>query len=210
VTQRAGQRAGPHMQPRVALTESAEALQAQMMPHVPEHTLVLDVIHATEYRWDTATALLGETHPHRTTWVRTYLEPWLSGEPDAVIAALEAEAPAPTWTATRRQAVRRTVGYQRTRPYMRYHEYLAWGWPIGTGVIEGACRHLVNDRMEQSGMRWTTAGAQAVLDLRAVRLNGQWDAYGQFHRHQQHGRLLYGRSAPAPALAEARALEWAA
>ena len=92
---------------------------------------------------------------------------------------------------------------------MCYDEYLARGWPIGTGVVEGACGHLVKDRMEQSGMRWTKTGAQAVLDLRAVRLNGHWDAYWQFHRRQQHERL-YGRSALAPELAEARALEWAA
>jgi hypothetical protein len=92
---------------------------------------------------------------------------------------------------------------------MHYAAYLAHGWPIGTGVVEGACGHLVKDRREQAGMRWTTGGAQAVLDLRAVRLNGHWEAYWQFHRHQHHQRL-YGRSAPAPTLAEARALEWAA
>jgi hypothetical protein len=63
--------------------------------------------------------------------------------------------------------------------------------------------------MEQAGMRWTTGGAQTVLDLRAVRINGHWEAYWQFHRQQHHQRL-YGRSAQAPTLAEARALEWAA
>ena len=76
-------------------------------------------------------------------------------------------------------------------------------------MVEGACGHLVNDRLEQAGMRCTTGGAQAVLDLWAVRLNGHWEAYGPFHRHQHHLRL-YGRSAPAPTLAEARALEWTA
>jgi hypothetical protein len=80
---------------------------------------------------------------------------------------------------------------------MRYDEYLAQGWPIGTGVIEGACGHLVKDRMEQSGMRWTKAGAQAVLDLRAVRINGHWDRYWQFHRQQQHQRR-YHSAAPVP------------
>jgi hypothetical protein len=111
---------------------------------------------------------------------------------------------------TQQQTVRRTVGYyRRNRPYMRYNEYLACDWPIGTGVIEGACGHLVKDRLEQSGMRWTTGGAQAVLDLWAVRLNGHWDIYWPFHQHQQHQRV-YGRFAPAPALAETRALEWAA
>lgn len=210
LARRAGQRDGPHIQQRVALTDGAEALQEQVVTHFPEHTLVLDVIHATEYLWDTATALLGETHPHRTTWVGSYMEPLLRGEMDAVIAALEAEANDPTRTATQRQAVRRTVGYyQRNRPYMHYDEYLAHGWPIGTGVVEGACGHLVKDRMEQSGMRWTQAGAQAVLDLRAVRLNGHWEAYWQFHRQQQHQRL-YGTSPPMPEHVEAQALELAA
>jgi hypothetical protein len=58
-------------------------------------------------------------------------------------------------------------------------------------VVEGACGHLVKDRMEQAGMRWTLSGAQALLDLRAVRINGDWEAYWQFHRQQQHHRL-YG------------------
>ena len=112
--------------------------------------------------------------------------------------------------ATQRQAVRRTIGYyQRNRPYMRYDEYLARGWPIGTGVIEGACGHLVKERMQQAGMRWTKAGAQAVLDLRAVRLNSDWDRYWQFHRQVQHHRH-YGTSAPVPERAEGQALELAA
>jgi hypothetical protein len=118
----------------------------------------------------------------------------MAGQTEAVLTALEAEAHDPTCMATQRHAVRRTVGYyRRNRPYMHYDEYLAQGWPIGTGVIEGACRHLMKDRMEQSGMRWTKAGAQAVLDLRAVRLNEQWEAFWQFHRHQQHQRFMARR-----------------
>jgi hypothetical protein len=92
---------------------------------------------------------------------------------------------------------------------MCYDEYLARGWPMGTGVVEGACGHVVKDRREPSGMRWPNAGAQTGLDLRAVRRNGHWEAAWQFHQHQPHLRV-YGPSAPAPALAEARALEWAA
>lgn len=208
LAQRVAQREGPHLQQRVALTDGAQALQQQLVAHFPGYTLVLDIIHAIEYLWDTANALLGETHPQRVAWVRAYLEPLLAGHTDAVITALEAEAQDPTHTATQRQTVRRTIGYyQRNRPYMRYDEYLARGWPIGTGVIEGACGHLVKDRMEQSGMRWTKAGAQAVLDLRAVRLNDHWDRYWQFHRQQPHQRL-YGTSVPEQA--EGQALEWAA
>ena len=210
LVKRAAPHDGPHIQARVALTDGAEALQQQLLAGFPEHTLVLDIIHATEYLWDAANALLGDTHPHRMAWVRSYLEPLVAGQTEAVLTALEAEAHDPTCTATQRHAVRRTIGYyRRNRPYMHYDEYLAQGWPIGTGVIEGACRHLVKDRMEQSGMRWTKVGAQAVLDLRAVRLNGQWEAFWQFHRHQQH-RRLYGTSAQVPERAETQALTLAA
>jgi len=74
---------------------------------------------------------------------------------------------------------------------MRYDQYLARGFPIGTGVVEGACGHLVKDRLDSSGMRWTVAGAQAVMALRAVRLSGHWEVYRQFHRQRQTERL-YG------------------
>ena len=73
---------------------------------------------------------------------------------------------------------------------MRYDEYLAAGYPIGSGVAEGACRHLVKDRMELTGMRWRVPGAQAILDLRAVYLNGDWDDFQQ-HRIAQERHQLY-------------------
>jgi hypothetical protein len=176
LVQRVAPQEGPQRQPRGARTDGAEALQQQVMTHLPEPPLVLDILHATEYLWATANFLLGETHPHRTVWVRRSLEPLVAGQTEAVLAALEAEADDPPYTATPRRAVRRTVGYyRRHRSYMRSDEYLAQGWALGTGVIEGACGHLVQDRLEQSGMRWTKARAQAVLDLRAVRLNGHGD-----------------------------------
>jgi hypothetical protein len=71
--------------------------------------------------------------------------------------------------------------------YMKYDEYLAAGYPIGSGVVEGACRHLVKDRMEQTGMRWRIAGAQAILSLRAIYVNDDWDA---FHADRILTRLL--------------------
>ena len=210
LVERVAQRDTLHIQQRVALSDGAEALQQQLLTHFPQYTLVLDIIHATEYLWDAANALLGETHAGRTAWVRGHLEQMLAGHTEALITALEAEAHGPTCTATQRQTVLRTVGYyQRNRPYMHYDQYLACGWPIGTGVIEGACGHLVKDRMEQAGMRWTKTGAQAVLDLRAVRINSHWDAYWQFHRQQQHQRL-YGAATPASEPAEAQVLELAA
>ena len=207
---RSAQRVGPQIQERVALTDGAEALQTQLQAHFPAHTLVLDIIHASEYLWDVANALLGERHPERKAWVRTRLEQLLSGATATVIAELEETAQAPGWTETQRKVVLKTAGYyRRNQPYMHYDAYLARGWPIGTGVVEGACGHLVKDRMEQAGMRWRQEGAQAVLDLRAVRLNGDWDAYWQYHRQQQHARL-YGTPTPAPDAAEAQVLKLAA
>ncbi len=207
--QRAVQRDGQHIRARVALTDGAESLQQHMITAFPDHTLILDIIHASEYLWATATAVLGETSPLRTPWVALKLDLLLSGQVDTLIADLTAEAARMTWTETQRTAIERTIGYYvRNRAYMQYDRYLAQGWPIGTGVVEGACGHLVKDRMEQAGMRWTRSGAPAILDLRAVRINGDWDAYWQFHRQQQHHRL-YGAALTA-ALPEAQVLQMAA
>ncbi len=74
---------------------------------------------------------------------------------------------------------------------MKYDEYLAAGYPIGSGVVEGACRHLVKDRMERTGMRWIPSGAQAMLDLRGTYLNGEWNTFWEYHVEHEDQRL-YG------------------
>jgi hypothetical protein len=192
LAQRVVQREGQHVQDRVALTDGSEPLQNRVLEHFPRFTLVLDIIHASEYLWDAANALLGETHPDRNDWVRARLLHILSGQTTTVIQDLETLAEDKSLSSAQRKALNTTIGYyRRNLPYMRYDHYLQNGWPIGTGVVEGACGHLVKDRMEQSGMRWTKQGAQALLDLRAARLNDDWDDYQRFHRQCQHQRL-YG------------------
>jgi hypothetical protein len=79
----------------------------------------------------------------------------------------------------------------RNRSRMRYHEYLAKGFPIASGSVEGACKNLVKDRMERSGMRWRIPEAEAVLRLRALKLSEDWDAYWPFHI-RNHQERLYG------------------
>jgi hypothetical protein len=210
LAERAALRDGQHILSRVVLSDGAEALQEQLQAQLPSYTLVLDIIHVTEYLWESATALVGETSPERTPWVRRHLESILTGQTTAVLAALEQETQAPERTATQLAALRKTLGYyRRNLAYMQYDVYLARGWPIGTGVVEGACGHVVKDRMEQAGMRWTKAGAQAMLDLRAVRLNGDWDAYWEFHRHKEHQRL-YGNGQPIQTRTETQVLQLAA
>ncbi len=81
--------------------------------------------------------------------------------------------------------------------YLDYPTALASGWPIATGVIEGACRYLVKDRMDITGARWSAQGAEAVLKLRAVRANGDFDTYWRFHLNQEHRRVHESRYANA-------------
>jgi len=75
--------------------------------------------------------------------------------------------------------------------HMRYDIYLKRGYPVGSGVVEGACKNLVKDRMEQCGMRWTIAGAEAVLGMRSIQINGMTSDYWQYHIAQEKQRL-YG------------------
>lgn len=196
-------REGTRIQHRVALTDGDDALQRQVHNRLSMFSLVLDIIHASEYLWNAANALLGEKHPDRNVWVREHLLLILSGKTEKVIQVLESHLQDHSLSVSQQQTLNTTVGYyQRNLPYMRYDHCLAHGWPIGTGVVEGACGHLVKDRMERSGMCWTRAGAQAILDLRAVRINDDWDDHQIFHRNCQHMRL-YNRplgAIPAPEL----------
>ena len=186
-------RDGLHIRHHVALTDGAEALQDQMRQQLPNFTLVLDIIHVVEYLWAAGTALYGETDPQRAEWVQTQTLDILSSHTEQVIQRLEEKASAWSPTSPAAKALRRVAGYlQRNRPYMDYARYLKNGWPIGTGVVEGTCRHLVKDRMERSGMRWTLAGAEALLALRAIQENGDWDAFHQFRRQRRH-KQLYGK-----------------
>ena len=88
-------------------------------------------------------------------------------------------------SAEARKPVDRCVRYLRKNAkHMRYDVYLAAGYPIATGVIEGACRHLVEDRMGITVARWDLYSAEAVLRLRTLSINGDWDAYSAFHERQ--------------------------
>jgi hypothetical protein len=72
---------------------------------------------------------------------------------------------------------------------MRYEICLKKGYPIGSGVIEGACRNLINDRLELTGMSWTIKGAESVMRLRAVHINKDWDEFWNYRRKSERHRL---------------------
>jgi hypothetical protein len=183
-------RDGPHIQHRVALCDGCEALQTRLSARFQDFTQILDFIHANEYLWDVANAVLGETNEQRLPWMVEHTTQLLTGQAVQLIDEFRKLAQAPQTTAAQRKQLLKTAGYfERNLPYMDYHVYLANGWPIASGVIEGACRHFVKDRFELSGMRWTQDGAEHLLRLRAVAENDDWDAYHRFRKRQRHMRL---------------------
>lgn len=199
-------RDGAHIQQRVALTDGCEALQQRIQQYFPDFTLILDFIHANEYVWKAANGLFGEQSPARDPWVEEQTLLLLSGQTQQVIARLRDLAQQPKRSQAQRTALQTAANYfQRNLAYMHYDRYLAQGWPIASGVIEGACRHFVKDRCELSGMRWTKDGAEHLLHLRAVAENGHWDDYHRFRKQQRH-RRLYGSLVPNQSLLEEQAL----
>ena len=171
-------RLGSHIQYKIALCDGCEALQTRIAKHFPGFTQILDFIHANEYLWDVANALFGETNDQRFAWMRSHTLQLLSGQTSQLIAEFRSLATQPKISKRKRIQLLKTANYfERNLPFMDYPTYLSNGWPIASGVIEGACRHFVKDRCELSGMRWLQSGAENLLRLRAVAENNDWDNY---------------------------------
>jgi len=200
-------RQGSHIQHKVALADGCEALQERIKEQFSDFTLILDFVHANEYLWKVANSLLGEGDERRTKWVKKQTELMLSGKTKQVVDDFRARAKKKTRTKKQVEKLDKTANYfERNLEYMAYDIYLANGWPIASGVIEGACRHFVKDRFELSGMRWGQSGAENLLRLRAVTENEDWDDYHLFRRQQRHQRL-YTSPFPTQNSLETLALE---
>jgi hypothetical protein len=182
--------------PVIFLSDGERALHDRQGEYLPGDTVcILDLFHVMERLWKAAWCFFDEkTQRHEAhQWVEERLKRLLEGKVDAVIRGMRYQATQRGLKGQRRKTVRDSAEYfERNRDRMKYDAYLAAGYPIGSGVVEGACRHLVKDRMERTGMRWLPSGAQAMLDLRATYLNGDWDAFWDFHMTQEDQRL-YGR-----------------
>ena len=199
-------REGAHVLHRVALCDGCEALQSRMVLQFQGFILILDFVHANEYLWDVANSLLGETSEQRLEWVKNRTLHILSGKTEQVIAELRQIAKNKKTKVAQRKQLNKTANYfERNLSYMAYQTYLAKGYPIASGAIEGACRHFVKDRFELSGMRWLQTGAENLLRLRAVAENEDWDAYYAYRREQRQLRL-YGLSVSNMQSLEAQAI----
>ena len=160
---------------------------------------ILDLFHALERIRAVSKIVQPHDKSRRAVWVSDQLEDLLTGKVETVIRrwrrlAHEA-ATARLWTADQQETVASAIGYfQNNRQRMRYDEYLAKGYPIGSGIAEGACRNLVKDRLDGTGMHWRFPGARSMLKTRALYLNGEWNAFVEY-RIQREQETLYQSAA---------------
>jgi hypothetical protein len=184
----------PRLQrPTVCLCDGQEALWKECAEAIvdPHRVDILDLLHVTPRLWQAAKLLYGEKSPEVLPFVRQRVTQVLEGKVETVIRSVRRLTAARGLHGAKKKALDRICRYfRKNRRRMRYDVYLREGYPIASGVIEGACRHLIKDRLERAGMHWTRSGAQAMLDLRSVWIGGQWEAF-QAQRIERATRRLY-------------------
>lgn len=174
----------------VMVTDGERALQRRVAANFEGVTLVLDLLHAMEKLWRAAHALHPEGSPEATAFVRERAGRILTGQVSQVVKGLRQIVTKRRLTGNKATTLRAVAEYfyaNRTR--MAYNIYLANGWPIASGAVEGTCKTLVRDRFERSGMRWCENGAEPMLKMRAAYLSGDIDEYFATHIQLDQERL---------------------
>lgn len=187
-----------HQRPWVALVDGnnhqIDRVKAEAADRAVQVTIVIDFIHVLEYLWAAAWCFYPEADPAAEDWVHDRALAVLEGHARAVAAGLRRRASTEHLPAQKRIKADQAARYLTNKAdYLDYPTALAAGWPIATGVIEGACRHLVKDRMDITGARWSAQGAEAVLKLRAVHTNTDFEAYWHYHLERERKRVHEAR-----------------
>jgi len=173
-----------------------DCIEAQAEERKVSVAVVIDLIHVLEYLWGAVWCFFAEGDAAAEDWVRHRALAVLEGKALDVAAGIRRRATTAGLSKPKRKKADDCARYLINKAtYLDYPAALAAGWPIATGVIEGTCRYLVADRMDITGARWSVEGAEAVLKLRAVRCNGDFDAYFRFHRDQERRRVHEARYA---------------
>jgi uncharacterized protein UPF0236 len=158
--------------------------------------IVCDFVHVLQYVWGAARCFFEQGEVAAEDWVREKALEILSGKATSVAGAIRRKATYRELAPDQRAKADEAADYLIAKaPYLNYHKALANGWPIATGVIEGAVRHVVKDRMDRTGARWGLEGAETVLKLRALRANGDFEEYFAFHLRQEQRRVHGSRYA---------------
>ena len=171
-----------------------EAVAAESAKRGVTVTVVIDFIHVAEYCWKAAWSFFDKGEPAAEEWVAAQLRKILHGKSAQVAAGIRRRATAYGYAGAERAGADECARYLYSkRDYLGYGTALAKGWPIATGIIEGACRHLIKDRMDITGARWGLEGAEAVLKLRAITANGHFEDYWRFHLRREHERIHHAK-----------------
>jgi len=188
-----------NQRPLVAVMDGALCLWTLLSSLLRGRTWVgiLDIIHVAEYLWKVGNALYGENTKEGKKWVYDHLVAILQGRVGRVTGGLKQVLnKRKRLKSSQRKALREAISYfENHQEWMRYDEYLAAGYPIGSGVVESTCGHTVKSRMEGTGRRWSIKGAESTLLLRSVYTSNDWDAYWEAHREVEQKRL-YGSVLP--------------
>ena len=171
-----------------------ELIEAEAARRKAAIHLVIDLVHVLEYLWTAAWCFHAGGDPAAEDWVAIQALAVLTGRALQVAESITALAGQRGLAESQRIGVEACVRYlTNNKEYLGYDVALASGWPIATGVVEGACRHLIGDRLGITGSRWGVEGAEAILRLRAVIDNGDFEAYWAFHVRREHDRVHQAR-----------------
>jgi hypothetical protein len=178
--------------PSVLLMDGQKSLWQTAQRDLPQGNTVeiLDLLHATPRIWEAAHLFYRRDSDQALDFVYNRVLRILQGDVRSVLSGLRQIGTKRKLRGKKREKLAKLCGYLQNNAHrMHYDEYLALGYPIASGVIEGACRHFVKDRMERSGMRWTINSAQAMLDVRSTYLNGDWDTFTRYRIEKETQRL---------------------
>ena len=177
--------------PIVQLMDGQPSLWQAAQTALPSDSIqILDLLHVTSRVWQVAVLCSSPMFEDTLVMVRAFITHILNGRVKDLIIAWRLLADSGTFDTQQKKLLQSVCRYFENNLHrMRYDQFLAAGYPIASGVIEGACRHVVKDRMERAGMQWSMLGAQAMLDIRAVALNQDWNAFNNFRVQHENERL---------------------
>ena len=176
---------------QVSLEEDRE----KYLPRDRKTVDILDLMHVNPRLWEAAHLFHPEGSDEATEFVRERMLRVLQGKAKAVIADLRQTGAQLGLRGAKAARLRKLCKFlEKNLHRMRYDKCLRAGYPIATGVIEGACRHVIKDRMERAGMRWKVPGAEAMLELRAINTNGDWEEFQNYRIDQETSRLYPHRA----------------
>ena len=174
----------------MVVTDGARALQKRIARAMKNVLMILDLLHALEKLWKASYVFYEEGSTEAELFVKKRALSILKGNVGQVVKGLRSMVTKRKLTGNKKKTLTDVSNYlYRNRSRMNYNLYLKKGLPIASGSVEGACKNLIKDRMERSGMRWTQRTAEAMVKMRATYLSDDFEEYWKFHVKQEQNRI---------------------